>query len=576
MTVILREDQVKLKSDVYNSWNAGNRNVLAVANTGFGKSVVMSDIVLDFQNASRRATVIAHRNELVTQMSGHLAKRGIHHRIIGSDQTIAQVIRKHKETFGRSFVNHSAPSGVIGVDTLKARKDDVAAWCRQIDLWGIDEAHHTVGNWYTDEHGNPVYLTTGEYKPRVTANKWGAAVQMFPNALGMGFTATPSRADGQGLGWHSDGVFHDMVQGPSMRWLIGNNNLSDYELVCPTSDLKNIENEKRAKEGDWTHQAMRKAVKEDGGKIIGNVVENYIKYAYGRKAIVFATDIETAEEMAQQFNMLGIRAASVNGKSSPTWREQSLRQFSTGEIRILINVDLFDEGFDCPDAEVCIMARPTASLGKYLQMVGRVLRYVAGKVALIIDHVSNIIRHGFPDKLRIWTLDRREKRAKQAKDPDEIELTVCQKCDPPRPYEKFRTCCPYCGAEKELPEPRSRSVDMVEGDLILLDRETLERMRAAAMLESAGDVSARVAYTAGPIAGKAAANRQQEKIIAQSQLKESIAQWAAFERLKGYDDREIHKKFYLTTGVDVLTALGSDNDCKKFEEMNEIVKGWYS
>lgn len=552
--IILHPYQADLKVGVYNSWARGNRNVLVVSGTGSGKSVLTSDIVLDGFKLNMNQVVGAHRNELVSQMSCHVARRGIPHRIIGANATISESQAAHREEFGRSFIDPTARTAIVGVDTLMARKEDLKDWARQIHRWIMDEAHHTIGN------------------ERVEPNKWGKAVQMFSNAYGLGVTATPQRADGQGLGAEYDGVFHDMIEGPSMRWLIENNFLSDYEIVCPTSDIVlKIENEKVGVDGDWTHQTMRKASKES--KIVGDVVQNYAKYAYGRRAIVFATDIETATEMAEQFNQWGVRAVSLNGKSHTAYRRQSLRQFALGQIQVLINVDLFDEGFDCPACDVVIMARPTASLGKYLQMVGRALRYLEGKVALLIDHVSNVIRHGLPDKIRIWTLARKDKRAKQVKDPNEIELTRCLNCL--KPYEKFRTVCPYCLTEKPLPDPRSRSVEMVEGDLILLDRAALEKMRAAAQLESAADVAERVGYRAGPIAAKSAANRQIEKIVAHQQLEASIDQWAGVQRAKGYSDREIYKQFYLTLGMDVLTALDGKKTRQEFEDMNKLVQGWY-
>jgi superfamily II DNA or RNA helicase len=553
--IVLHPYQGKLYTDIHASWDAGNRNVLAVSGTGSGKSVLTSEIILTGYNKGLRQVVGAHRNELVTQMSSHIARRGIPHRIIGSNSTIAEAQAAHREEFGQSFVNPSAPTAVIGVDTLMARKDDLHDWARQVHRWVMDEAHHTIGN------------------DRVERNKWGKAVQMFSNAYGLGVTATPSRADGQGLGADYDGVFHDMVQGPSMRWLIEHGFLSDYEIVCPTSDLaRNIENEKVSKDGDWSHQTMRKASKKS--KIVGDVVKEYGKYAYGRRAIVFATDVETAAEMAEQFNAWGVRAVSLNGNSNPLYRRQSLRQFASGEIQVLVNVDLFDEGFDCPACDVVIMARPTASLGKYLQMIGRALRYVYDKVALIIDHVSNVVRHGLPDKVRAWSLARKDKRAKQAKDPNDIELTTCYSCL--KPYEKFRTVCPYCSAEKPLPEPRSRSVEMVEGDLILLDRAALEKMRKATEIENAGSVADRVSRAAGPIAGKSAANRQMEKIVAHRELSETVAQWAAIQRQKGYSDRELYKQFYLTTGVDVLSALDGKKTRQEFEDLTNVVRGWYS
>ena len=96
------------------------------------------------------------------------------------------------------------------------------------------------------------------------------------------------------------------------------------------------------------------------------------------------------------------------------------------------------------------------------------------KTALIIDHVSNVIRHGLPDKPQVWTLDRRSRKAKQNKDPDDIELVVCKGCA--KPYEKFRVVCPYCGFAKPLPEPKNRSIEMVDGDLVLLDKAALEKL----------------------------------------------------------------------------------------------------
>lgn len=551
MTIQLRDYQLKLKNDIYQSWNDGNKNVLAVLPTGAGKTACVSEIVLDHHNINQKCAVVAHRNELVGQMSCAIALQNIPHRIIGSNSTVAQIVRKHRKQFGKSFVNPSAQTAVVGVDTLMARKDDLKDWARQMDLWVIDESHHNIGN------------------DRVDPNKWGKAVELFTNARGLGVTATPQRADGQGLGWEFDGAFHDMIVGPSMRHLIDQNYLSDYEIVCPESDLQ-VDDSPVSKDGDWSNKTLRKAAKRS--HIVGDVVENYIRYAAGRKAIVFATDVETANEIAKKFNDNDIRAVSLNGKSLPAYREQSLEQFESGEITVLVNVDLFDEGFNVPDAEVCVMARPTTSLGKFLQQTGRVLRPQPNKTALIIDHVSNVIRHGLPDKYREWSLDRRDKRAKQMKDPDEILLTTCKTCR--KPYEAFRTACPYCGASKPLPVGGARTVEQVDGDLILLDQETLARMRAATEMESAADVASRVRGAAGTGAGKYQGDKQIEKIAAHGALKETIAIWAGHERARGFTDQEIYRRFYLTLGVDMSGALDASRSRQEFEKMNERVRGW--
>lgn len=549
MEIILRTDQFKLKTDIYSDWSTGHRNVLGVLPTGGGKSVIVSDIVLDGARGNMAQAIIAHRNELVSQMSIHIANRGIPHRIIGSNETVAQITRLHREMFGgQSFINPSAKTGVVGVDTLIARKETLKDWAVQIDRWIIDEAHHVL-----------------------RVNKWGKAVEMFPRAQGLGVTATPERPDGQGLGAHVDGVFHSMATGLSMRELINMGALCDYEIVCPQSDLI-MDEDDIAPSGDYGIKKLKAAAQRS--RIVGDVVDAYRRYAMGKQAICFTTDVETSGKIAAQFNEAGIRAASLCAETPFAVRDKFIKEFKTGKLAVLVNVDLFDEGFDVPACGVVIMARPTASLVKFLQQFGRALRTAPGKkFGLIIDHVSNVKRHNLPDKLRYWSLDRRDKKGKQQPDPDDLPLTTCKTCS--RPYEPFLAVCPHCGAVPPLPDPRERSIEMVQGDLMLLDRETLEKMRAAVALETPGDLGARVAGAAGDFAGRGVMARQLEKIAAQERLKAAIAQWAAIERAKGLRDGEIHRKFYLTTGVDVLVALGGENTRQKYDELSTRIESWW-
>lgn len=543
--------QQKLKNNTNDAWDRGARNVLAVLPTGGGKSVVVSDIINDGSQSGMQQCVIAHRNELVGQMSIHIAERGIKHRIIGPDSTVKQISKAHRDKFnGQCFISPSAHCSVAGVDTIVSRIESLSSWAAQQDRWVIDEAHHVI-----------------------RTNKWGKAVQMFRNAHGLGVTATPQRADGQGLGSEFDGVFDVMVTGPTMRELIATGNLSDYEIVCPDSDLE-VGEDDIGQSGDFSAQKMKAAAHKS--HIVGDVVENYCKYAFGKQAICFATDVETAGDIAKNFMAAGISAASLSAKTPTNVRDHFIRQYRTGELMILVNVDLFGEGFDCPACEVVIMARPTASLGLYLQMFGRALRVFPGKnFGLIIDHVSNWKRHGLPDKSHQWSLARRDKRGKQEKDPEEIELTVCRNKACARPYEKFKLICPHCGMYPPLPVPRERTIDMVDGNLILLDRNKLEEMRRLTILPSAGDVAQRVAMVAGDVAGRGQANRQIEKIAAQKKLSDNIAQWAAIQRQKGREDQEIYKRFYLTTGLDVLSALSIERTRQEYEEMADKVQRWY-
>lgn len=555
----LRPYQTDLISEVYQAYRDGFRNVLAVMPTGAGKSIVVSQIVLDGHQQGLTECVIAHRNELVSQMSLHVARRGIPHRIIASRSTIAQITAEHRREFGRSFVNPDARCSVVSVDTLKARKDDLNTWAQQVQRWTIDEAHHAVGNADREK------------------NKWGEAIAMFPNAYGLGVTATPRRADGVGLGrWQSDGSpgdgpFEKMIVGPSMRDLIDMGSLSQYEVLVPESDFT-IDESKIAKSGDWSTQRMREASKRS--HIVGDVVTEYLRRAPGKRAICFATDVETSNEIAQRFNDAGVAAASVSAKTPTEVRNDYIRRFRDGRITVLVNVDLFGEGFDVPAVEVVIMARPTASLAVYLQQFGRALRPMDGKpFGLVIDHVSNWKRHGFPDKPHIWTLDRRDKRAKREPDPDDIELTSCKSCS--RPYEKVHAICPYCGEAPPAPAGGGRSIEQVDGDFFLLDREMVAQMQQAARLENPGDMMSRIDHATGnSIAAKGAANRQMERIAAQQRLTAAIEQWAGCRRAAGDTDQMIFRRFYLTWGVDMISATAGKR--AEMESLAALVEKQYA
>lgn len=556
MTIQLRPYQYDLEQRTYYNWNSGKKNVLIVLPTGGGKSVVISEIVLNKHRLGAMQCVIAHRTELVSQMSMHIARRGIPHRIIAPKSVVSAIVKEHRREFGQSFVNPTANCAVGSVDTIWARRAELTEWARQIDYWTIDEAHHCIGA----ETAPDVWNTT--------PNKWGKVANMFVNAHGLGVTATPSRADGQGLGRHHDGLFDEMIEGPTMRWLIDNGYLSEYEIAVPESDY-NISDDAVTATGDYSRQKMRAESKRS--KIVGDVVSNYMRLASGKRAICFATDVETSGEIAQQFKDAGITAASISAKTPSDVRAHFIRQFREDKIKVLVNVDLFGEGFDAPAVEVVIMARPTASLGVYLQQFGRALRLMEGKThALIIDHVSNWKRHGFPDKNHVWSLDRRDKRGKRDLDPEDIPLTACRECS--RPYERFHAKCPYCGHEP-IPVATSRSIEQVDGDLVLMDRAMIMQMQQAAQLESPMSVGQRIAASGVPeYAAKGHVNRQMEKHQAQQRLNAAINQWAGIQRHLGRADQESYRRFYIASGIDVLTAAAGTRP--EMEKLAEKVEGW--
>lgn len=543
----LRDYQQDAYDDIQREWLT-HKNVLAVLPTGAGKTVLFSKIILDHDGAS---CAVAHRQELVSQISIALARNGVRHRIIGPDNVIRNIVKLQLLETGKSFYDPNARCAVAGVDTLVRRGEKLAGWMNSVTLWVMDEAHHVL-----------------------TANKWGKACEMFPNAKGLGVTATPCRADGQGLGRHHDGLFDVMVTGPTMRELINRGFLTEYRVIAPPSNL-NLDNLKISKTtGDFNQNDMREAVAQssliahdDDGKsrVIGDVVKHYKKFALGKLGVTFVPTVDIANDVVREFIAEGIPAEVVSAKSTDAERADTLRKFKNRELMNLVNVDLFGEGFDLPAIEVVSMARPTQSYSLYVQQFGRVLRLLKGKThAIIIDHVGNVARHKLPDKPRVWSLDRRDKKSSGPS--DAIPMRTCCNEECFSSYEAHLSACPFCGMAK--PEPKLRSgPDYVDGDLIELDAETLARMRGEvdqvnedteqASSEYRASLIAKHCPTVGVISNtkkfivKHEANKQ-----ASEMLVECFAIWAGHRRNEGLKDGEIYSLFYFKFGrIDYMTAL---------------------
>ena len=516
MTLTLRDYQQQLKSDIYAAWQAGARNVLGVLPCGGGKTAIFSNIIAEHTCAT---VAIAHRSELVSQMSVALARNGVRHRVIGPSALVKNVVQCHMMTVGVSYYDANARCAVASVQTLVGR-DPNDAWFRNVGLWVTDEVHHLLAD-----------------------NQWGTAVAMFPNARGLGVTATPVRADGKGLGRHADGVIDTMVTGPDMRWLIDERYLSGYRIFAPPNNL-HLETVPVTAGGDYSPELLRAEVHRSS--IHGDVVDHYLRVTPGKLGVTFAVDIESATELAAAYRSVGVPAEVLTGKTPANIRYKLLSMFARGDVKQLCTVDIVSEGFDLPSVEVCSMARPTQSYGLFVQQFGRAIRPLEGKTtAYILDHVGNTLRHGLPDAPRVWSLDRRERRSSSA-GPTTVPIRICPACT--GAYERFRDACPYCGV---VPPVAGRGApEQVDGNLAELTPEVLARLRG----EIAHSEELRIPYNAEPQVEGALRKRHRERLAAQTALRERMALYGGAQTAAGLTLSEAQRKFYLELGVSVAHA----------------------
>lgn len=408
----LRDYQETSIEGIRNSFREGNRRVLLVLPTGGGKTVCFSYIASGVARNDKRVLIIAHRRELLKQISQSLKMVGVHHAVM--------------------------TGGYVGIPTAKVVVASVFTLARRVhrfpapDLIIGDEAHH--------------------FTPDST---WGKVVGAFPKARVLGVTATPERLDGKGLGL----MFDDMVMGPSVAELTEQGFLSRADVYAPSRpDLESV----RTRMGDYISAQLEGAM--DKPSITGSAVSHYIKLAPGKRAIAFCVSVKHAKDVAAQFNRAGYKSSHVDGSMDERERDMVLREFGVGNIQVLTSCDLISEGFDLPAVEVAIMLRPTKSLSLYLQQAGRAIRIAPGKEkTIILDHAGNTAIHGFIDEHREWQLaigEAREKKGVQGAP----TVRTCPKC-----YAMHRPApeCPQCGHIYKI---KGRRIEQRDGELVQVSR----------------------------------------------------------------------------------------------------------
>jgi superfamily II DNA or RNA helicase len=369
--------------------------VIVVSPTGSGKTVIACEVIHNNPNA--HVLFLAHRRELIHQTRDHLRDFGVSAGII-----LAGVPR-----------NHMCGVQVASIQTLHSRCIRGDNELPPASIVFIDEAHHA------------------------RAYTYQTIIENYPNARIIGMTATPCRRDGRGLG----NIFERMIELPQVPELIKLGFLVPTRVWAPSSpDLRGV----RVRNGDYAENEL--AARMDQAKLVGDIVSHWHRHANRRKTIVFASSVEHSIHIQQEFVKSSVNAAHIDGTTPKIERDAILKRLSAGDLEVVTNCMVLTEGWDQPDVAVCILARPTKSLGLFRQMVGRVLRPFPGKDhALVLDHAGAVFQHGLVEDEVSWTL-REDRKAAPAPSKrlssHEAKLCECSQCGCMRAGGEP---CPNCG-----------------------------------------------------------------------------------------------------------------------------------
>ena len=344
---MLRDYQIDICSRVSEAFEH-HRSVMVQMPTGTGKTMVLAELVkqLMMKDEGVRILIVAHRRELIEQIKATIKRMKMDSRniTVESIQTISRRID------ALDFI----PSLVV-----------------------IDEAHHALAKTYK--------------------MMWDA----WPDARFLGLTATPCRLNGKGF----TDLFDVLVQSWDIPTFIKEKWLSTYDFVSIKTDSRTQQLisslKKRGADGDYQVKEMDAVLNKRPS--IERLYNCVMEYAHNRKGFVYAININHARSIAEYYQSQGVNAVAIDSHTTVKERERFISSFRSGGLQVLVNVDIFSEGFDCPDVEFIQLARPTLSLAKYLQMVGRGLRPSKGKTnCMIIDNVGLYRVFGLPSQIWDW------------------------------------------------------------------------------------------------------------------------------------------------------------------------------
>lgn len=360
----LRPYQQEMKEELYSLWDRLD-NIMIQMPTGTGKTVVFTSVVRDIQrwcsihSPESKILVVAHRKELITQASNKL--KGVPHGIIMSGTKLEMW--------------HMVQ--VASIQTFMSRRNYESMRRYRFDFIIIDEAHHCIASSYQ--------------------KLW----EMYPNSKKLGVTATPWRMNHGGF----RSLFSEIVLSKPIEWFINEHYLSNYDYVSirRNSEIQHEVNSinRYGVDGDYLESELSNVF--DCNRIRAELYRSYKKFADGKKGIIYAIDRRHAVNIQELYASHGVSIKMIDGTTSANERQSIIDDFKNGTVSVIVNVNIFSEGFDCPDIEFIQLARPTRSLTMYLQQVGRGLRISDGKEkSIILDNVGLYNRFGTPMANRYW------------------------------------------------------------------------------------------------------------------------------------------------------------------------------
>ena len=348
MNDTLRDYQQEMKLRLFKEWEL-HRSVMVQMPTGTGKTHLLAAIVREFLRGSgSRVWIVAHRRELVDQIEETVSRHGM-----------------------------SKEDGRVRVMSIQWLSRNRKHMDEEPDLIVIDEAHHALAETY-----------------RIL---W----ENYPEARKLGMTATPCRLNGKGF----TDLFDSLITSWTVAEFIGKGWLSSFDYVSIRANSKEqrlIDSlKKRGADGDYQVKEMNEVLNRETS--ISRLYESVERYAHGKKGIVYAVSIAHARRIAACYSAHGLESVAIDSRTPASERKELVDDFRRGKVKVLVNVDIFSEGFDCPDVEFVQLARPTLSLAKYLQQVGRGLRRSANKEScMLIDNVGLYRIFGLPARNHDW------------------------------------------------------------------------------------------------------------------------------------------------------------------------------